>query len=232
MISLRNVGFGMDGKDILKGITLDIKEGSFVVLLGANGSGKTTLLKHFNALLLPTSGSVEVDGISTRNHPTLVREKIGYVFQNPEDQLVYSTVEEDVAFGLENRGVGQREMRKKVLSILRTIGIGHLSLRNVNTLSFGQKQMVALAGVLVMEPRYLILDEPTATLDPRNKKIIIGLIEKLRKTLGIGIILSSNLLEDSRLGDRVIVLKEGRVMFDGLPSQLRSGKVKEAALDA
>ena len=232
MITLKNVGYGIDGEQILRDITLDIKEGSFIVILGANGSGKTSLLKHLNALYLPETGSVEVDGLDTRKSQLQVREKVGYVFQNPEDQLVYSTVEEDVAFGLENKGVPTGKMKLKVSEILKKIGISSLAKRNVNTLSFGQKQLVALAGVLVMEPRYLILDEPTATLDPRNKRIIITLIKRLCKERGIGIILSSNILEDARLGNRVVVLKQGAIIFDGKPSQLSKTRVQKAGLYA
>ena len=232
MITLKNVGYGIDGEQILRDITLDINEGSFIVILGANGSGKTSLLKHLNALYLPETGSVEVDGLDTRKSQLQVREKVGYVFQNPEDQLVYSTVEEDVAFGLENKGVPTGKMKLKVSEILKKIGISSLAKRNVNTLSFGQKQLVALAGVLVMEPRYLILDEPTATLDPRNKRIIITLIKRLCKERGIGMILSSNILEDARLGNRVVVLKQGSVIFDGKPSQLSKTMVQKAGLYA
>jgi len=232
MITLKNVGYGIEGEQILRGISLSFKEGSFTVVLGANGSGKTTLLKHLNALYLPETGAVDVDGLETRKNALKVRENVGYVFQNPEDQLVYSTVEEDVAFGLENKGVPTQKMKTQVANMLGVIGISHLAKRNVNTLSFGQKQLAALAGVLVMEPRYLILDEPTATLDPRNKKIIITLIKRLCKERGIGIILSSNILEDSRLGERAIVLKKGSVIFDGKPSQMSKTVVKKAGLYA
>ncbi|MBI2576468.1 ATP-binding cassette domain-containing protein [Candidatus Woesearchaeota archaeon] len=214
MIEVKNLCFSYENKEILKDISLTIKEGDFLAVIGHNGSGKTTLSKHLNGLLIPSKGDVAVDGMNTKKGDFSIRKNVGMVFQNPEDQLVYSAVEEDVAFGLENFGVPQSEMKVRVQRILKVLGIFHLAHSNVNELSYGQKQLVALAGVLVLEPKYLVLDEPTTNLDPKNKKNILSTVKKLHKK-GLTIILITNVLEDIRLATNVAVLSQGKLLWQG-----------------
>ncbi len=231
MLQTKNLYFKYEDKFILDNINLDIEEGKVCAIIGANGSGKTTLVKHFNALLLPSSGDVFVDGINTRKSPFNVRKRVGFVFQNAEDQLVQSIVEEDVAFGLENLNVEKNQMIKIVSETLNNLGIEHLAKRNVNFLSAGQKQLVALAGVLAMNPTYIILDEPTTLLDAKNKKNIFSILENLNKKHGKSIIIVSNLLDDLRIADNVIVLKDGKIIFSGRKAGLPGNILKEAGLD-
>lgn len=232
MIQIKNLYYKYDDEFILKNINLQIKEGSFTAIIGHNGSGKTTLVKHLNSLLMPTKGYVLVDNLNTKKEPFEVRKKVGMVFQNPEDQLVYSIVEEDIAFGLENLAVPQNEMQKKVKDILKELCIENLEKKNVNMLSAGQKQLVALAGILVMQPKYIVFDEPATTLDPKNKKNIFKIIKRLNKETGIAIILVTNLLEDLKFADRVIVIKNGQIVFDGDKKKLNYSILKGASLDA
>src|SRR3989338_5370711 len=195
MIEIKDVSYKYEGNLVLKDISIKIDEGDFASIIGHNGSGKTTLIKQLNGLLLPTKGEVIVDGLNTRENSLEIRQKVGIVFQNPEDQLINSIVEEDVAFGLENLGMPSTEIQKKVKGILQKLNISHLAKENVNNLSFGQKQLTALAGVLVMEPKYIIFDEPTTMLDPKNKLNIMGIMRELNKE-GITIILVTNNLTD------------------------------------
>ena len=214
MIEIKNISYKYEDKFILKDINFKIKEGDFVAVIGHNGSGKTSLIKHFNGLLLPTKGEVIIDNLNTKENEWEIKQKVGIVFQNPEDQLINSIVEEDVAFGLENLGLPPNEIRSKVKHILKKLDINHLSRENVNNLSFGQKQLVALAGVLVMEPKYIVFDEPTTMLDPKNKSNIIRIISTLNKD-GTTIVLVTNNLEDiKKYVERIILLKEGRIIFD------------------
>ncbi|SRR3989338_5307150 len=231
MLQTKSISFKYDEKFILDDISIGIKEGSFTAIIGANGSGKTTLAKHFNALLIPAKGDVFVDGINTRKNPFEVRKKVGFVFQNPEDQLVNSIVEEDIAFGLENLNTPREKMQKIVLETLAELNISHLAKRNVNFLSAGQKQLVALAGVLAMNPYYIILDEPTTLLDARNKKNIFSILANLNKKQGKTIILITNLLDDLKITQDVIVLKEGKIIFSGKKASLSRQILKEAGLD-
>src|SRR3989338_2351264 len=214
MIEIKKLFFSYENKDILKNISLTVKEHDFLAIVGHNGSGKTTLIKHLNGLLTPSRGDVAVDGKDTKKGDFSIRKNVGMVFQNPEDQLVYSVVEEDVAFGLENFGVPQQEMKLRVKRILKELGISHLAHSNVNELSYGQKQLVAIAGVLVLEPKYLVLDEPTTNLDPKNKKNILSTVKKLHKK-GLTIILITNVLEDISLATRVAVLSQGKLIWQG-----------------
>ena len=231
MIKIKNLYFKYEDDFILKNVNMDIKEGSFTTIIGANGSGKTTLAKHFNALLLPGKGSVFVEGVETKKDELNARKNVGFVFQNFEDQIVYSIVQEDVSFGLENLGLSNAETEKTVDEILNRLKINHLAKSNVNMLSQGQKQLVALAGVLAMKPKYIVFDEPTTNLDARNRKNIMNLMKHLNKKDKITIILVTNILEDLKFSDNVIVLKNGSMLFDGKKSKLSKKILKNAGLN-
>ena len=230
MIEIKKLFFSYENKDILKNISLTVKEHDFLAIVGHNGSGKTTLIKHLNGLLTPSRGDVAVDGKDTKKGDFSIRKNVGMVFQNPEDQLVYSVVEEDVAFGLENFGVPQQEMKLRVKRILKELGISHLAHSNVNELSYGQKQLVAIAGVVVLEPKYLVLDEPTTNLDPKNKKNILSTVKKLHKK-GLTIILITNVLEDISLATRVAVLSQGKLIWQGEGNRVPEEILKRANLN-
>jgi energy-coupling factor transporter ATP-binding protein EcfA2 len=230
MIVINKLNFRYDEDLVLKGINLEFEEGCYTAIIGANGSGKTTLAKHLNALFLPNQGTVSVEGIDSKKNPIEVRKKVGFVFQNPEDQLIYSIVEEDIAFGLENLKVKTSDIRRKVNQVTANLGIRKLAKKNVNTLSAGQKQLVALAGILVMEPKYIVLDEPTTLLDNKNKKNILSIIRSLNKQ-GIGIILITNVLSDINQSKKVVILKNGKVIFNGRKKSLNSKILKGAGLN-
>ena len=227
MIELKNICFKYEEKFVLNNISLRIQEGSYTAIIGANGSGKTTLGKHLNGLLVPSKGNVIVDGLNTKQNELDIRKKVGFVFQNFEDQLIYSIVEEDVAFGLENLEMKYVEIKKTVDNILRELNIDQIAKSNVNMISIGQKQLVALAGVLAMKPKYIVFDEPTTMLDAKNKKNIMQIINRLSKS-NITIILVTNVLDDIRYAEEVILLKEGRVIFKGKKQKL----TKKLLLDA
>ena len=212
MIQAKNLYFKYDQDFILKDINLKINESSFTAIIGANGSGKTTLAKHFNALLLPTKGEVFVDDLNTKQDEFNVRKKVGFVFQNFEDQLIHSIVEEDIAFGLENLGLRYDEIIDIVKTTLDKLKIKDLAKNNVNILSSGQKQLVALAGVLAMKPKYIVFDEPTTMLDIKNKKNIMEIIRELNKKDKITIILITNVINDLKYANNVIVLKNRKVI--------------------
>lgn len=231
MIKIKNLYFKYEDKFILKNVNLEIKEGSFTAIIGANGSGKTTLAKHFNALLLPTKGNVLIDSIDTKKDEFNARKKVGFVFQSFEDQIIHSIVEEDVAFGLENLELKNNEIISIVDEILRKLKIKSLAKNNVNALSLGQKQLVALAGVLAMKPKYIVFDEPTTMLDVKNKKNIMGIIKELNKNDKITIILITNIIEDLEYAENVIVLKNGAVLFNDKKSKLNKKILKEAGLN-
>ena len=231
MIEIRNLSFGYEDELILKDINLEIKKGSYTAIIGANGPGKTTLAKHLNALLLPVKGSVTVGGIDSKKNQEGIRKKVGFVFQNPEDQLVYSVVEEDIAFGLENLETGARRMRKIVAGVMKELGIENLAKKNVNMLSLGQKQLVALAGILAMKPEYIVFDEPTTMLDSKNKKNTLEIIKKLNKESKIGIILVTNVIEDIKDSERVVILDKGKIAFNDKKSKLNKRILRKAGLD-
>lgn len=228
MIKINNISYRYEDKSVLMGVSLKIKEGDFIAILGHNGSGKTTLIKHLNALLLPDKGDISVDGINTKKDSWEIRQKVGIVFQNPEDQLINSIVEEDIAFGLENLGLKPEDIQKKVKNILNKLNIYHLAKENVNNLSFGQKQLVALAGILVMKPKYIVFDEPTTVLDPKNKLNIIKIMAALNKE-GTTIILVTNNLDDiKKYVEKVIVLKNGKLIFNDKKGRLNKSILKKA----
>ena len=232
MIKTKNLYYMYDDRFVLESINLEIDDMGFTAIIGANGSGKSTLAKHFNGLLIPTKGEVLVDGMNTRDNDNDARKKVGFVFQNFEDQLIYSIAEEDVAFGLENLEMPISEIKKITNSTLRQLRINNLARENVNFLSSGQKQLVALAGVLAMKPKYIVFDEPTTMLDSINRKNIMDVIKNLNKNEKIGIILVTNSFDDLKYADNVVVLKKGRVLFKGMTSRLNKKILSRAGLYA
>lgn len=205
----------------LRNINLTINKGEFVAVLGPNGSGKSTLAKHFNALLLPTCGRLWVDGLLTGeavNH-WQIRQTVGMVFQNPDNQIVATTVEEDVAFGPENLGIPSVEIRRRVDEALKLVGIYDYRQHAPHLLSGGQKQRVAIAGVLAMQPRCLVLDEPTAMLDPRGRREVMDTVRRLNREEGITVIFITHFMEEAVYADRVIVLGDGEIIFQGTPEE-------------
>jgi energy-coupling factor transporter ATP-binding protein EcfA2 len=228
MIQIQNISYKYDNKPILDNLSFKINKGDFLAILGHNGSGKTTLIKHLNGLLIPLKGDVTVNNLNTKDYDFEIKQKVGIVFQNPEDQLINSIVEEDIAFGLENLGIPSAEIQKRVKNILIELNIPHLAKRNVNDLSFGQKQLVALAGVLVMNPEHLVFDEPTTMLDPRNKSNIMGIMNKLNKK-GTTIILVTNNLDDIKKHVKnIIILKNGKILFNNKKEKLSKNILKKA----
>jgi len=203
----------------VKGLNLDVKRGEFLVVLGHNGSGKSTIAKHINALLIPTEGKVIVDGLDTSDPNNLwkIRSKAGMVFQNPDNQLVATIVEEDVAFGPENLGVEPKEIRKRVDESLETVGMSEYKRHAPHLLSGGQKQRVAIAGVLAMKPDCIVFDEPTAMLDPSGRKEVMNNIKELNKEYGITIILITHFMDEAAKGDRIVVVDDGKIIMDGTP---------------
>ena len=204
-------------------VSLEVARGEFVAVLGANGCGKSTLAKHFNAILLPESGTVLVEGIDTRSEEHLydIRQKAGMVFQNPDNQIVATIVEEDVAFALENLGVPTSEMRARVDEAMQLTGIYEYREKAPHKLSGGQKQRVAIAGVIAMRPDCLILDEATAMLDPRGRRAVMDTIRRLRES-GITIVSITHYMEEAAQAERVLVMSHGRVVMEGTPEQVFS----------
>lgn len=206
----------------LDGINLEIKKGEFVAIIGHNGSGKSTLAKHFNAILLPDNGRVIVEGIDTRDNEHLwdIRSKVGMVFQNPDNQIVATIVEEDVAFGPENLGVPSEEIRKRVDDALKAVEMIDYAKHGPHLLSGGQKQRVAIAGVLAMKPSCIVLDEPTAMLDPSGRKEVLQTIKRLNMEEGITIVLITHFMEEAVEADRVVVISDGKVVLEGIPREV------------
>lgn len=222
-------------EEALKGVDLTIERGSFTAILGHNGCGKSTLAKHFNALLLPTGGRVLVEGIDTKDESrTLdVRRTVGMVLQNPDNQLVSTIVEEDVAFGPENLGIAPDEIRRRVDEALKTVGMYDYRDHAAHKLSGGQKQRVAIAGVLAMQPDCLVLDEPTAMLDPQGRAEVMETVRRLNREQGMTVVLITHYMEEAAMADRVVVMEDGRVMADGTPREVfaRVQQLREVALD-
>lgn len=211
-------------KEVLKGLNIDIKKGEFVAVLGHNGSGKSTFAKHLNGILLPCSGKVYVAGIDTADDERLfeLRQHAGMVFQNPDNQIVSSIVEEDVAFALENLGVPYEEMRQRVDDALKAVQMYEYRKHSPSQLSGGQKQRVAIAGIIAMRPDCIILDEPTAMLDPQGRKEVLKTIRRLNKENGITIVLITHYMDEAAKSDRVIVMDSGKVVFDDVPKEVFS----------
>ena len=212
----------------IDGVDVDIKKGDFVAVLGHNGSGKSTLAKHVNGLLLPTEGTVWVGDMDTRDEEHIwdVRKTAGMVFQNPDNQIIGNIVEEDVGFGPENIGVPTEEIWKRVEESLKAVGMSAYRLQSPNKLSGGQKQRVAIAGVMAMKPECIILDEPTAMLDPNGRKEVIRTIHELNRAEGITVLLITHYMEEAIEADRIIVMDDGRIVMDGQPREIFS-RVKE-----
>ncbi len=230
MIQIKNLSFKYEEHFVLTDINLEIKEGSFTAIIGANGSGKSTLGKHLNALLLPSKGTVLVEGIDTKKNQFEIRRKVGLLFQDFDSQIIYPIVEEDIAFGLENLGLPGTDIKKIVNETLEKLNIKKLTNSNVNTLSLGQKQLVALAGVLAMRPKCIVFDEPTTMLDSANKKNILSIIKELNEKDKLTIVMITNTLEDLRYADRVVILKEGRIIFNDRKELLDKKILVEAQL--
>ncbi len=206
----------------LAGVSLVIRRGEFVVIIGHNGSGKSTLAKHFNALLLPTSGAVRVKGMKTSDPRNLwkIRQTVGMVFQNPDNQIVATTVEEDVAFGPENLGVEPSEIRRRVREALECVRMAEYPRHAPHLLSGGQKQRVAIAGVIAMRPECIVLDEPTAMLDPSGRREVMETVARLNRDEGITVVLITHFMSEAVQGDRVIVMEGGRIVMDGPPRKV------------
>ena len=224
MLSVQNVTFRYDegAKPALDGITLDIQKGEYVAILGANGCGKSTLAKHFNAILLPESGRVLVEGMPTSDEKNLLalRQKVGMVFQNPDSQIVATVVEEDVAFAAENLGVEPHEMRRRVDEAMQLAGIYAYKDKAPHKLSGGQKQRVAIAGVLAMQPDCLVLDEATAMLDPIGRQQVLRTVHRLNREKGITVVQITHYMEEAAMAGRVVVMSAGHVVMDGPPRKV------------
>ena len=212
------------GVPVFEDLNLTIEEGSFVAVLGTNGCGKSTLAKHFNAILLPTGGKVYVCGMDTANEDRLIaiRRNVGMVFQNPDNQIVANVVEEDVAFGPENLGVASPEIRRRVDSALKQVDMYEYRTHAPHLLSGGQKQRIAIAGVIAMEPKCIVLDEPTAMLDPRGRREVIDTIGRLNREKGITVVLITHHMDEAAKAQRVVVLDKGKVAADGTPKEVFS----------
>ena len=204
---------------ILDGVDLNIEAGSFVAVLGHNGSGKSTLAKHLNAILLPTGGKVYVDGIDTADEDKLldIRRTVGMVFQNPDNQIVANVVEEDVAFAPENLGYPPQEIRERVDLALKLVGMSQYATHAPHLLSGGQKQRIAIAGVLAMRPRCIVLDEPTAMLDPVGRKEVLAVIKDLNTRAGVTVVLITHHMDEAAQADRLVVMSKGKIVADGTP---------------
>ena len=209
---------------VLDGVSLDIAEGSFVAVLGHNGCGKSTLAKHFNAILLPSGGKVYVDGMDTCDEDKLldIRRRVGMVFQNPDNQIVANVVEEDVAFAPENLGVPPAEIRQRVDDALKAVGMYDYREHAPHLLSGGQKQRVAIAGVIAMRPRCIVLDEPTAMLDPIGRRDVLRTIKELNRARGVTVVLITHHMDEAAQADRLIVMAKGKVVADGAPKEVFS----------
>ena len=206
------------------GVDIDIKEGQFVAILGHNGSGKSTFAKHINALLLPSDGTIWIDGINTSEEPELwkVRQKAGMVFQNPDNQIIGTVVEEDVGFGPENMGVPTEDIWKRVNESLEKTGMTAYRHHSPNKLSGGQKQRVAIAGVMAMRPKCIVLDEPTAMLDPNGRKEVLAAVHQLNKQENVTVVLITHYMEEVIDADRVVVMDGGHVVMEGTPKEIFS----------
>lgn len=219
----------------LDDVSLAIRKGEFVSIIGTNGSGKSTLAKHFNVLLTPSKGAVTVLGMDTKDPNNLwdIRQHVGMVFQNPDNQIVAAVVEEDVAFGPENLGVEPSEIRRRVDEALASVNLTDYALHSPGLLSGGQKQRIAIAGVLAMKPDCIVLDEPTAMLDPVGRKEVLETVHRLNKEEGITIVYITHFMEEAVTSDRVVVMKNGKLLHDGTPREIFSQvpMLKELGLD-
>ncbi len=220
---------------VLEHVNLDIPRGQFLAVLGHNGSGKSTLAKHLNAILTPSEGVVYVDGIDTRQEEMIyeIRQNVGMVFQNPDNQIVATIVEEDVAFALENLGVEPKEMRQRVDDALKEVGMYEYREHAPHQLSGGQKQRVAIAGIIAMRPECIVLDEPTAMLDPKGRREVIKTVRKLNRDFGITVVLITHYMDEAAKADRVVVIDNGHMLLDDTPKNVFSHveQLKSVGLD-
>ncbi len=241
IISIRDLVYEYKDEDsgdvnrVLNGISLNVRKGEFLAVLGHNGSGKSTLAKHMNAILTPTSGKVFVDGIDTSDAEQLfeIRRRVGMVFQNPDNQMVATIVEEDVAFAPENLGIPRGEIRKRVDEALETVGMTAFKRHAPHMLSGGQKQRIAIAGVLAMKPEVLVMDEPTAMLDPSGRAEVLRTVKKLNRDEGMTVVLITHYMDEAVQADRTVVIDNGSIAMEGTPEQVfpQVEKLKELGLD-
>ena len=241
LIEFQNVSFsygtdeGEERVDVIENLNLNIEKGSFTAVLGHNGSGKSTLAKLTNGILFPQQGKVFVDGSETKPDDSIfdIRKKVGMVFQNPDNQIVASIVEEDVAFGVENLGVPPQECRRRVDEAMKTVGIYEQRLKAPHKLSGGQKQRVAVAGIIAMKPECIVLDEPTAMLDPSGRAEVLETIKKLNKEDGITVVLITHYMDEAVQADRVVVMDGGQIVMDDTPQNVfaKVDEVKSYGLD-
>lgn len=228
LISAEKLAFtypGLEGAPavtVFEDLDFSVEEGTFVAVLGTNGCGKSTLAKHFNSILLPTGGKMYVCGIDTSDLDRImsVRHNIGMVFQNPDNQIVANVVEEDVAFGPENLGIASPEIRRRVDKALKQVGMYEYREHAPHLLSGGQKQRIAIAGVIAMEPRCIVLDEPTAMLDPKGRQDVMDTVKRLNREKGITVVLITHHMDEAAQADRVVVLHKGRITADGTPQEV------------
>ncbi len=237
MIRAENLEFRYteEGKKALNGVSMQVKKGEFVAVLGANGCGKSTLAKHFNAILLPEKGDVWVEEFNTKEEEHLydIRQRVGMVFQNPDNQIVATMVEEDVAFALENLGVPPEEMRVRVDEAMQMAGIYKHRNKAPHKLSGGQKQRVAIAGVIAMRPDCLVMDESTAMLDPIGREKVMRTVKRLNTDFGITVVMITHYMEEAVQADRVIVMRDGMIELEGTPKQVfrDSSRIRALRLD-
>lgn len=242
IIEFQNVSFRYESEEeevqlplVAENLNLEIHEGEFVAILGHNGSGKSTLAKLTNAILLPSSGRVLVDGMDTSDEDLKIkiRQTVGMVFQNPDNQIVATIVEEDVAFGPENLGVEPKEIRRRVDESLKAVGMYEFRKREPHRLSGGQKQRVAIAGIIAMLPRCIVLDEPTAMLDPRGRQEVMSTMLKLNREMGMTVVFITHFMDEAVKADRVVVMDDAKIIMDGKPKEVFSKveKLEEIGLD-
>ena len=228
IIKVENLAYTYPGVDdtpgiaVFRDLSLNVEQGSFVAVLGGNGCGKSTLAKHFNSILLPCGGKVWVGGMDTADENKLIaiRRTVGMVFQNPDNQIVANVVEEDVAFGPENLGISSAEIRRRVDNALKQVGMSKYANHAPHLLSGGQKQRIAIAGVIAMEPKCIVLDEPTAMLDPRGRREVMDTITRLNREKGITVVLITHHMEEAAQAQRVVVMHQGQVATDGTPDEV------------
>ena len=237
MLELNNVSYRYEGaaQNALSGVTMTIGAGEMLAIVGHNGSGKSTLAKHLNGLLLPTGGNVTIDGMDTKNEDALlaIRQRVGMVFQNPDNQLVTTIVEEDVGFGPENLGVPPKEIRGRVDAALESVGMTAYADKASHALSGGQKQRIAIAGMLAMQPEVLVLDEATAMLDPEGRREVLEIVKRLHRETGLTVVMITQFMEETLSCDRVVVMGGGKLQFSGTPREVfrRSAELRALGLD-
>lgn len=236
LLSVKNLSFSYDKEeDVIKNVSLEVEQGEYIAIIGHNGSGKSTLAKLFNALLKADEGEIFIDGLDARKKKNAfeVRKRVGVVFQNPDNQLVASIVEDDVAFGPENLGVKREEIKERIDFALKAVGMEKYRRSSPTRLSGGQKQRIAIAGVLALQPKILVLDESTAMLDPQGRKEVLEIVKKLNKEQGVTVITITHYMDEVIEADRVFVINDGQVALQGSPAEIFKHKdqIKEYGLE-